>query len=272
MKFIPFGSLPRSGSTLLMNILDQNDLFHVSHYSDLARFISNTKVLVENETACQQIDYNTFNECVKNFCKQGSDGWIKTLCPENKILIDKSRSWLIDIDYFYKIFEKMKTIILIRDLRGVVNSFEKIHNNSWTINRNEFNYNFNSDFQKQRIDYTLNLWFLYQPLVSLKELIDIKKSYLDNLLIIRYEDLLVNPIYTMEKIYYFLELPNFEHNFDHIEQFEHNDNPLQPYGCHKIFPKLEKLKTIYQELNDENLNYIIEKHSWFYEEFYPEVL
>lgn len=272
MKFIPFGSLPRSGSTLLSNILSQNNQFHVSHCSDLSRLISSTKNFIEDHTAYQQIDYDLFNNCVKNFCIHGTGGWVNTLCPKDKILVDKSRSWLIDIDYVYKIFEELKMIILIRDLRGVVNSFEKIHNNSWTVNRNIFDYNFETDFQRQHVDYILNLWFLRQPLISLKELLDLNRTYLHNLLIIKYEDLLTNPLYTMEKIYEFLDLPNFKHDFDSIEGFEHNDNPHQPYGCHKIFPKLQKLKTIYQELNDENLNYIIEKHNWFYQEFYPEVL
>ena len=45
--------------------------------------------------------------------------------------------------------------------------------------------------------------------------------------LVEYSDIVQNPRETMNKIYNFLELPNFKHNFDNIEKIEkENDSSV----------------------------------------------
>ncbi len=268
---IALTSLPRSGSTLLMNVMAQNPLFYIGQDSDLAGIISKTKEVVELLTAEQQIPYQQYHNCVKEFCFSGTRGWIDSLKSPEQIFLDKSRSWLHHFDYIYKIIPNLKSVCIIRDLRGIANSFEKIHNNSFMINRNDFKYDLKENLINHRVKDTFNLWYLKEGIISLKELIDLPKSYKQNIFFVKYENFISDPQDTITQIYDFLGLDLFEHDFDNINQIPFNDNPFQPYGCHKIRPKIENLKQIYTELNQESTEYLIQEYRWYYEEFYPEV-
>lgn len=270
-NLVPLTSLPRSGSTLLMNILAQNSLFCVGQDSELSYVIAETKKNIEEFTISQQVPYQNYQQSVLNFCIEGTKGWINTFANENQYFLDKSRGWIINVDYIYKVFPNLKSICVIRDLRGIVNSFEKIHNNSLSVNKNNFNYNLNENFLRQRIDGILNLWYIRDTLFSIKELIDIPKSYTHNILFVKYEQLISDPETVLQQIYQFLEIKCFDHDFNNIEQIAYNDNVFQPYGCHKIKNKVESIEQIYSELNDDALNYILENYQWYYEEFYPEI-
>lgn len=269
---IPITGLPRSGSTLLMNILNQNPKFYTSQDSCLSVLIANTKNIIENFTYEQQIPYEDFQKSVLNFCFSGTRGWVDNLKENDQFFLDKSRGWIHNIDYLYKVFPNLKTICIIRDLRGLINSFEKIHNSSLTINRKDFDYDINENLLKQRIDYIFNLWFLKDGLLSIKELIDLPRPYKEKIFFVKYENLISDPEDTLNQIYDFLEIDRYHHDFDNIKQHPFNDNAFQPYGCHKIRSKVENLKQIYTELNEESINYILDEYIWYYEEFYPEVL
>jgi len=272
MKFVPLTGLPRSGSTLLMSILAQNSLFHVFPDSPLPDVIVKTKDFIVNQTYNQQIPYQTFNNSMLDFCRGGTNSFINSLVPLNKILLDKSRTWIQNIDYVSQVFPDVKIICIVRDLRGMVNSFEKIHNYSLSFNRNDFNYNMNESFAIQRVQHILNLWFVKEVLISLKEIIELPRNYKQNIFFVKYEELIADPHETLRQVYDFLEFENFNHDFENIVSFPCNDNVFQPYGCHKVKSKIENLKDIYGELNQECLNHIVNEYFWYYKEFYPETL
>lgn len=272
MNIVPLTGLPRSGSTLLMSILSQNSLFYTFPDSPLSDIFEKIKSFIQVETYNQQIPYQDFNKCMLNFCAGGAEIFTNTLKKDNQILLDKSRGWIRNIDFVYKTFPNLKSICIIRDLRGMVNSFEKIHNNSLSFDKNNFNYNLSESFAQQRIEYILNLWFLKDVLISIKELIELPRDYKDKIFFIKYEELIGDPKETIREIYDFLDLEYYDHDFENIVSFPCNDNVFQPYGCHTVRPKIETLKTTYSELNEESLNYILENYLWYYQEFYPEIL
>lgn len=273
MWFFPLTGLPRSGSTLLMSILAQNERFHVSADSSLSPLIIKAKTFLEEETYGSQIPYQILHECTLDYCRNGSKAWKNTLC-QDKILLDKSRTWCHNFDFIYKVFPDMKSLVIVRDLRGVCSSFEKRHDESLIINRGDFNYALNSDISLQRVDRIFDLWFFRESLISIKDMIESNKKYQDNVFFVKYEDLVINPKNTINQIYDFLELESFGHDFDNISCFPGNDNVFQPYGCHRIKSNIDKEYDpfIFTHLNQKQENYIMENCSWYYEEFYPEVL
>ena len=126
MKLIPLTGLPRSGSTLLLSILNQNPLFESGDDSEIGNLLHHSISFIQQNIGHFQLDNRIVERAFINYCNEGTNAWINTICPKDKIFIDKSRHWTNFLDLYFKIIEDTKVIFIIRDLRGVVNSFEKI--------------------------------------------------------------------------------------------------------------------------------------------------
>lgn len=278
MNLLPLTSLPRTGSTLLLYILNQNPIFEIGPDSEIGNLLNYNKAFIQNNIHHFQLPTEKVVDCFSEFCKNGVEGWINQISDPNKIFIDKSRHWLKDLPYIFNLFPDIKILITIRDLRGLINSFEKIHNNSIFTDRLTFHNmatetvgNYNT--QSYRVECTLQLDYIRENLFSLKELIECNNKFKDQIKICRYEDLIKNPKHELEQIYSFLNLPNFEHDFDNIDQGPHNDNPYQPYGCHTIKKSINSNATeSFSELSDDVSNMIVNRYFWYYRAFYPEVI
>jgi hypothetical protein len=272
MNLLPLTSLPRTGSTLLLYILNQNPIFQIGPDSEIGNFLNHNKDFIQNNISHFQLPHEKVDDCFSEFCRKGTESWINQISSPDKIFLDKSRHWLKDLDYIFHLFPDIKIIITIRDLRGMLNSFEKIHNNSLYVNRQSFHENINFDLQHHRINSILNLFYVREGLFGLKQLIDIPQKHINQIKICRYEDLILNPNKQLNDIYEFLDFPQFKHNFDDINQEDYNDNSYQPYGCHKIKSKLEFKEEKFSELRDDIQNLIINEYDWYYNAFYPEVI
>lgn len=273
MNFITLTSLPRSGSTLLLYILNQNPKFTIGPDSEIGQILNVNKEFICNSIHHFQLPHETVSECFYNFCRAGVDSWIKTISNSETIFIDKSRHWLIDLDYIFNVFPKLKIIITIRDLRSIVNSFEKISQNSLYVNRKELFNNLYEDLQYQRVSNILNLNYLKDGLFSLKQLIDIPKKYKNQIFISKYEDLIYDSKSHLDEIYDFLNMDNYAHDFDYIIQDTYNDNPYQPFGCHKIKSKIQpNNEKNFSCLNENICSLIFNEYNWYFKEFYPELI
>jgi len=272
MNFIPLTSLPRTGSTLLLYILDQNPIFEIGPDSEIGRILYHNKEYIQREINHFQLPHEKVTECFKNFCVQGTKAWIEQITRPEKIFIDKSRHWLKDLDYIFNLFPNAKIPITIRDLRGIANSYEKIHNHSLYIDREFFHEDLNYDIQAFRVNKCLNVSYIKDGLFSIKELLQIPKKFKNQIKFVRYEDLIKNPKQELDNIYDFLEMPQFDHDFNNIKQGFFHDNPYLPHGIHKIKNKIEYKKETFSEIRQDIQHAIVNEYRWYYEEFYPEIL
>lgn len=273
MNLLPLTGFPRSGSTLLLYLLNQNPIFTIGPDSEISNLLNWNKEFIEENIYHFQLPHEKVSDCFIDFCRKGTKAWINQICPSDKIFIDKSRHWLKNLDYNFKLFPEIKIIILIRDLRGVANSFEKINNNSLFVNKQNIQKNLDFDLQLQRVQYIFNLSYIKDAAFTLKELIDIPKSYSDRILFCRYEDLILYPENELKKIYKFLDLPKYNHDLNNIQQEVYFDNSYQPYGCHKIQNKISKNYDIhnFSELREDIQEIILNENQWYYKKYYPEV-
>jgi sulfotransferase len=272
MKFLPLASIPRSGSTLLLYILNQNPKFTIGPDSEISYILNSNRNNIRKNIHSYQLPHEDITKCFLNFCRSGVDAWIETLRKEDTIFLDKSRGWISDLDFTFKVFPDQKIIINIRDLRSVLNSFEKIHSDSLFENKHSYYKDIENDLQRQRLDGILQLPMIKEPLTTLRELIEIPKKYKDKILITRHEDLIEDPQYFMQTLYDFIELPYFEHDFDDIKQERYyNDNPYMPYGKHKISNKLtEKVSNKCEFIRPDLLDNLVKGYSWYFDNFYSD--
>jgi sulfotransferase len=278
VKFFSLSGLPRTGSTVLLYILDQNPLFTIGPESELPLILMSNKDYMKTYFHRSQLEREVGVEAFYNFCREGSYAWINHIKKENTFFIDRSKFWVKDLDYYFTLFPSMKVILTIRDLRGIVCSMEKITDSSLFCDQQNLikddgmhKLNPREDIQIQRVNNNLALHFIREGLVTLRALTDISKKYKDNIFISKYEDLLTEPHKHLNEIYDFFELPRFQHDLDNIEQNYYNDNVNLPFGIHKIQPKLTKRNETFSEIRKDVREMILRDYSWFYEEYYPEL-
>ena len=121
-KFYFVAGMPRSGSTLLCNILNQNPRFHATATSGVLdllllmrnnlEFILELKFL-QDDKAKLRVLQSVLPSFYANVTKP--------------IIFDKSRGWPAHIEMAEKLIgEKVKIIVPVRDVRDILSSFEKI--------------------------------------------------------------------------------------------------------------------------------------------------
>ena len=86
---------------------------------------------------------------------------------------------------------------------------------------------------------------------------------------IKFEDLCLYPDTTMVKIYEYLGIPYFKHDWDNIEQVTKEDDEVYgSFGDHVIRTKLEPVPSkAKQLLGKEVNNWIWDNYQWFFQQF-----
>jgi sulfotransferase len=227
MKEIYFlTGLPRSGNTLLGAIINQNPNLNLTANSILTDIIYQLYLLKYNGIFNNFPDHDSLDNVIKNTFNNYYEHW------KAKFIIDRGPWGTPDNLFLLKsIYQKPKFIILYRPILECLASFIKIEK---TINIKERCH----ELMKEEGIIGRSLW-------SIKNIIKKKENYI----IIKYLNLIKNPIKEINKIYKFLNIDSFKHTFKNINQFsvnniKYNDSilnaPLHQIKTNEI--KLNKYK------------------------------
>ena len=249
-KFFYLAGLPRTGSTVLGEILNQNENIHVSPASPLSEIIS--EVLAKWRMNTNTLKAYKHPEQLPNVWRGIREGMYQHR-PE-PCIIDKSWAWHINdaIDSARSILgEEMKVICTVDDIAACLASFIML------IRSNPDYVSYIDDYLRhQRLESSdeNRCAAMMDPKVggsvgwccqNLKQTWQGKNRA--NLLLIERADLVRDPKAVLEKIYAFLEIPGLAtwgdgqtHYFDRIEK-EITEDDGAAYGIpdlHKLGPKL----------------------------------
>lgn len=261
-------SLPRSGSTLLQNIIGQNPEFYVTPTSGLHDLIANCRQVYTNGPAFKAQDSEEMKKAFLSFVREGMQGYFKGI-TKKKFILDKSRGWMNKLSLLNLLQKNAKVICVVRDPRAIFCSMEKNYRKhpDKAIAENYF-----PNDMAQNILNRVNFWaspknFVGGAFNNLKELIDTKQTH--NIKFIRYEDIIAKPQETLDIIYAYLGVTSFEHDFDNIEQVTHEDDTIHGvFGDHKIQPKLKYIEPNYEEILGMKISQdIVKTYNWFYKSF-----
>lgn len=269
MKKIFFNSsLPRSGSTLIQNLMGQNPEIYTTPTSGLADLVLNSKNTYAHSQAILSQDKEVMEKAFLGFCRAGMQGYFNNI-TEKQVIVDKSRDWGIHYNLLNMLYPNPKIICMVRDVRSIYSSMEK------NFRKNPHRENHVQNPQQlvgTTLDKRIDIWASGVPVgIALDRLKDCIQQGLDKkMLFIRYEDLMQNPEIEMKRLYEYLEMPYYEsHNFENITQITHeNDLVHGIYGDHKLRPKFERMPDDYNEiLGFELSNNIKNTYKWFYNYF-----
>ena len=229
--------LPRSGSTLLCNILNQNPKFNATSTSGILEII----LAIRNQ-------WENVGELRASPNKAGKDAVIKGILQnyysiaERPIIFDKSRAWPAYIELAEHILNrKAKIIVPVRNITEILASFEKL----WRSTSHEWQFpQEKTHFDEwQTVEGRADIWLQGdQPVgMAYNRIRDaINRGFADRLHFVEFEHLTQSPRQTLQAIYNFIGEDWFEHNFEHVEQStSENDDIHGIPGLHIIRPKVE---------------------------------
>lgn len=236
-------SFPRSGSTLLQNILAQNTDIYTTPTSGLLELIYGAQNNFTNSSEFRAQSQNKkIPEAFRAFCKNGMQAYFDAL-TDKPFVIDKSRGWGIHYHLLAQILDyQPKIICMVRDPRDILASMEK----NFRKYHNGLNQNLQINWhtgQNTTLPKRIDNWIAGPPVgLAFDRFHEIVRYGWDrHILFVQYENLCKNPQSELNRIYDYLEIDRFEHNFDHIEQVTIEDDEV--YGdvkdLHEIRTKLE---------------------------------
>jgi len=258
-------SLPRTGSTLLQNLIGQNPNFHVTPTSGLGPLLNSCFNNFQQNQNFLNLDLEKYTPAFTHFCKGGINSYYSSLTSKPFIL-DKSKSWIRNINKMKMLYPNLKILCLVRDLRGIFSSFEKWYRNN-PLKFFPFQEEEKDVSLKSRMEVYRNNEPLEPFLTSLRDIIETKNN-LNNILFIKYEDLCDKPNIVVNQIYNFFEIKTFNHNFENIKQitFE-NDNHIV-LGEHNIKPKILPSVNNWEDvLGKSYCDLIYDNYNWYFNYF-----
>lgn len=261
-------SLPRSGSTLLQNVMAQNPDFYCTPTSGLIELLLQARATHTNSVEAQAQDQETMKKAFSGFCAGACKGYFEGI-TDKKYVLDKSRGWSVTYDFAKTFIPNPKVIVMVRDLRAILSSLEKKFRQNQHIDSGIQNW---AELKGTTTDKRISHFLSAPPLGPSLDIIydSITRGLAKNFLFIKFEDFCLNPDIEVKKIYKYLELEEFNgHIFGSVEQTtKENDVFHGPLGDHKIRKKIEPVKEDWNLiLGSRNSAKIKEEFDWFYSAF-----
>lgn len=260
-------SLPRAGSTLVQNILAQNPEIYCSPTSGLFSYVDAMRTIYSTDHAIRAQDEQIMENSFRGALKGAIYGYYNSI-TDKPYVIDKTRAWNSELNFINFYDSEPKVICMIRDLRAVFASMEKKYraNPEKNLAIADWNGLTGTNLDK-RIVYWSNNLPIGQTLDRLYDSILTKQH--EKVLFIKFEDLCINPKKELKRIYSYLGLKDFQHDFDNVEQLTVEDDRVHGvFGDHVIRKKVELPKEDFNEiLGEKGCKLVTDGYPWFYELF-----
>jgi sulfotransferase len=219
--------LPRSGTTLLSTILNQNPRFSASISGPVAPMVRGIVTVAQGQGGFRsQCPEEKRRKLVKNLLQTYYE-------DSNPVAFDTNRGWTRMTSLIQDISPTSKIICCVRDVPWIIDSFEQLHRKN--------PYNVSTFFSKaEAVDvYTRTEALLGADrpigfaLNGLKEALYGGERKM--ILLVNYEDLSKTPGNIVREIYKFIDEPYFEHNFNDVEaSYDEYDSDINLPGLHSV--------------------------------------
>ena len=253
--------LPRSGSTLLSSILNQNPRF----YSGPSSPVLSTMFAVENHLIKDELFHGypkteQANQIISNIIRQFYSD------VTQDVIIDKNRAWTARVPYIEGyIGQRAKIICPVRDIDEILTSMiMMIRRNPYKEGNSRINF---IDEQLIKLNIPLNDdnrceyiaspdGILGQSLNAIVECFN--QGFGDRIYFIEYKDLTNNQEKTLTDLYGFLGEEYYEHTFDNLMNYN-RENDMQTYGLADMHEVRKQLKNTAPSPKEILSPYILEK-------------
>ena len=226
-------AMPRSGNTLFASIMNQNPAIACTANSITLEIIKDLCLLKETDVFQNYSDHQSLNNVLNSVFVNYYKDW-----PQ-KYIIDRGPVMTIgNFALMQKHFKKpFKCVVLIRDLMDVLASYM----NWYTKEPTAFPNRYGCRNDEEKLFMIMN-----KDGAVAKELEAIKNAYNypEMCHFIKYDDLVQNPEEEINKVYTFLNIPYYPHQFTNLQQININgisyNDTIVGNNMHKIRTEIKK--------------------------------
>jgi sulfotransferase len=229
--------MPRSGSTLLCNVLAQNPDIEATATSGILDVLFSIRNGWNEHIEFKAMDSLQRDVKLLNVLRSVLCGYFEDV--NKPYIFDKSRGWLAYIEMAEAILQRpIKILVPVRDIRDILASFEKLWRDNAATSQMKLEQEKYFDYQsvegrcRALVEGSAPVGLAYNRIKDA-----IHRGYRHYMHFVRYEQLTSNPEKTMHKVYDFLEIPYFEHDFQNVVQVTVEDDSVHGYkDLHTIRP------------------------------------
>ncbi len=240
-------ALPRSGNTLFGSIMNQNQDIAVTANSITLEIIKDIFLLKESDVFQNYPDHKSLDNVLSNVYNSYYKDW------NYKYIIDRGPVMTPGNFMLMKqhLGQPIKCIIIWRDLLDVLASYIKWFENEPSAFPNKLGKNIEE-----------KLWALMnvdsgiaKELIAIQNALRPENKHMCHFL--KYDELVNDTENQINKIYDFLEIPRFNHNFKTLNQFKVNgigyDDTVVGNRMHTIRQEIKKEKNPYRAMIPESI-------------------
>ena len=237
-KYNFISGLPRSGSTLLTSILNQNPRFY-SNISDPLDSYLNAIINATNSNVGMKSIVN--NDKLKSILLGTVDNYYSDI--DKEVIFNTSRSWTSSTPILNDLYgDKWKMLVCVREIPWILDSFERVVRKSPYSAKPLYDYKELANvYDRTRAlmgDNPNVSGRVIGPLMSLSHLISSEDKH--RAMYIEYDALASHPKEVMKHIYEYLEEPYFEHDFNNVGRtWDEYDSEAKIEGLHTVKDKVE---------------------------------
>ena len=258
--------MPRSGSTLLQNIIGNRPDFYVTPTSGLFDLIHASKKTYTQSPNIKAQNSQTMKDAYMGFCHFALHGYFAYI-TDKKYILDKSRGWISNLPFLDSFYKNAKIICMVRDLRDILASMEK----NYQKYPEKFDYQLHELTPTISVQGRIKVWSAINPVGTMLERMKeiIRRNLHDKIHFIKYEDLCKNPQTVMEGVHSYLEIDSYDYDFSNIQQVTDEDDKWHgKYGDHKIRNVIQPVESRANLLLGEYVcDRIYEENTWYFDFF-----
>lgn len=232
--------IPRSGSTLLQNLLAQAPFLYCTPTSDMVDIICHIRDKWMQLPSFMAQGLRVIEPRVVGMLRGAIGGFYDREFSVGKWVVDKSRAHLSKIELLETILgRQIKIIVPVRDIRDVVASFEKIYRRSSITEHPR-----PGDAMFRRLTVRGRADFLCSPdqtigyaVNSLQDVFD--RGLRDRLIIVPYYELTHYPVETISRVCCECGFEPFVCDPNNVEQITYEDDTVYGMSLHDVRPIVE---------------------------------
>ena len=270
MHLICVSGLPRSGSTLLCQLLAQHpDVYSTGHSSPLVGILENIRSsLSSNDFSLAQldVDFDLAYGRMGNVLKSVIQGWFAE--TDKPYVVDKNRGWLRMAEMLNDLHQDWRILVCVRDLTQIYGSIESQHAKTRFLN---FADGTDAHGAMARADRLFgNGGVVGGPLSFIRDIQDILDPAIhERIQYVPFEYLMQNPTKAVTEMFDWLGLKKFEIDPNALETRPHESDSYYRFkfrhkthssikapARHKIPPRVE--------------DGLRKNYKWYFDKFYPQ--
>lgn len=240
LPIIFVSGLPRSGSTLLMQLLGQNPANHVTPTNDLIELVVRVRDSWQSFDGFKSQGLKQIEPRIRSTLRGMIEGFYRDEFAAGQTIFDKSRGWPAYIELLEELLERpVKVIVTIRDIRNIVASFEKLHRKhsltEHAVGGPEY---FKAQTVKGRTECLIGEAACVG--LAVNRLMDaIDRGLSDRLIVVPYNELTANPVGTVALLHARLGLPPFVCDPSNVQQLTNEDDTVHGLDLHTVRQRVE---------------------------------